>query len=69
MFPIGLRTGPDGALYITLPALGADDGSGQIVRVEVPGAAAAAEGPAPRCLPLMAATPRPADEATGTPTP
>jgi sugar lactone lactonase YvrE len=35
MFPIGLRTGPDGAHYIALPALGADDGSGQIVRVDV----------------------------------
>ena len=68
-FPIGLRTGPDGALYMALPAVGADDGSGQIVRVEVPGAAAAPIRVAPKCVPLMAATPRPTDEATGTPTP
>jgi sugar lactone lactonase YvrE len=68
-FPIGLRTGPDGALYIALPAVGADDGSGQIVRVAVPGAAVATIRVAPKCVPLMAATPRPTDEATGTPTP
>ena len=35
MFPIGLRVGPDGALYIALPALKAADGSGQIVRVDL----------------------------------
>jgi hypothetical protein len=42
--PVALRFGPDGALYVSVPAYGADEGSGQVLRVEVaagtPGAAA-----------------------------
>ena len=41
---MALRFGPDGALYVSVPAYGADEGSGQVLRVEVaagtPGAAA-----------------------------
>jgi sugar lactone lactonase YvrE len=40
MFPVGLKAGPDGALYVALPAFGSDDGSGQIVRVDVTSGAA-----------------------------
>ena len=32
--PIGLDVGPDGAFYISMPAIGANDGSGVIVRIE-----------------------------------
>jgi hypothetical protein len=34
MFPISLRIGPDGAFYVSMPAVGANDGSGSIVRIE-----------------------------------
>jgi hypothetical protein len=61
MFPIALKAGSDGALYIALPALGADDGSGQIVRVEIPAAGAAAAtgamGEAPQCPQAAVGTP------------
>ncbi len=33
MFPIAMDVGPDGAFYLSLPALGANDGSGAIVRL------------------------------------
>ncbi len=32
MFPIALEAGPDGGLYVSLPAMGAGDGSGSIVK-------------------------------------
>src|SRR5215211_4694202 len=64
MFPIGLRVGPEGALYIALPALKASDGSGQIVRVDlaVGMASPVADGmsEAPQCA-------RPAEEGMSTP--
>jgi hypothetical protein len=76
MFPIALRAAPDGALYIALPALGADDGSGQIVRVDVAGdgatPGAGATGDAPQCAPAVEGTPveapRAPDEEMSTPT-
>jgi hypothetical protein len=34
MFPIALQIGPDGAFYVSMPAVGANDGSGSIVRIE-----------------------------------
>ncbi len=34
MFPVALDVGPDGAFYIAMPAIGANDGSGMIVRIE-----------------------------------
>jgi hypothetical protein len=33
MLPIGLDVGPDGAFYVSMPAIGANDGSGMIVRI------------------------------------
>ena len=64
MFPIGLRVGPDGGMYIALPALKASDGSGQIVRVDlaVGMASPVADGmsEAPQCA-------RPAEEGMSTP--
>ena len=34
MFPIAMEIGPDGAFYVSTPAIGANDGSGAIVRLE-----------------------------------
>jgi hypothetical protein len=34
MFPIALSFGPDGALYVALPAFGADEGNGDLARLE-----------------------------------
>lgn len=34
-FPIAMATGPDGALYVSTPAFGADDNIGGIVRVDL----------------------------------
>jgi hypothetical protein len=34
-FPIKMAFGPDGALYVGLPAFGATDGQGQILRVDL----------------------------------
>jgi hypothetical protein len=65
MFPIGLRVGPDGAFYIAQPALGADDGSGQIVRLDMAAGQASpvagGVGEAPQCAPPVL------DEAAATP--
>ena len=35
-FPVSLKFGPDGALYVASPAIGASDGSGSIIRL-IPG--------------------------------
>jgi hypothetical protein len=35
MFPIALRVGQDGALYVAMPAFGADNGEGVIARLDV----------------------------------
>jgi plastocyanin len=43
MFPIAMELGPDGAFYVSTPAIGANDGSGSIVRIDV----AASEGTVP----------------------
>ncbi|HEX3302437.1 MAG TPA: ScyD/ScyE family protein [Thermomicrobiales bacterium] len=34
MLPISLNIGPDNAFYVSMPAVGANDGSGSIVRIE-----------------------------------
>ena len=34
MFPVSLNIGPDNAFYVSMPAIGANDGSGSIVRIE-----------------------------------
>jgi hypothetical protein len=61
MFPIALDVGPNGALYIALPALGADDGSGQIIQVDTAGSegspVAGAMEDAPQCAPSVEGTP------------
>jgi sugar lactone lactonase YvrE len=33
-YPVAMRFGPDGLLYVALPAFGADDGSGMLVRLD-----------------------------------
>jgi sugar lactone lactonase YvrE len=45
MFPVSLSFGPDGALYVSMPAMGADQGQGMIGRIEMgtSGTAATAE--------------------------
>jgi hypothetical protein len=67
MFPIALDVGPNGALYIALPALGADDGSGQIVQVDTTGGevspVAGAMEDAPQCAPAVEGTPAEAPRA------
>jgi sugar lactone lactonase YvrE len=61
MFPVALKAAPDGALSIALPALGADDGSGQIVQVDTAGGevspVAGAMEDAPQCAPAVEGTP------------
>jgi hypothetical protein len=34
-YPVSLGFGPDGALYVSVPAFGADEGTGEILRLEV----------------------------------
>ena len=46
MFPIAMELGPDGAFYVSTPAIGANDGSGAIVRVAMAGSDGAARPPA-----------------------
>jgi len=52
MLPVGLALGPDGALYVPMPAQGANAGSGMIGRLDLAGT-----GPvtteAPTCAPLL----------------
>ena len=36
-FPTATRFGPDGALYVSLPGVGADDGSGIVIRADLSG--------------------------------
>ena len=33
--PVAMRFGPDGGLYVATPAFGSDDGSGQVLRIEM----------------------------------
>ncbi|HEU5434461.1 MAG TPA: ScyD/ScyE family protein, partial [Thermomicrobiales bacterium] len=56
MFPIALRVGPDGALYVAMPAIGADQGGGTIARL-TPSGEAGATTAAPSCPAVGAATP------------
>jgi hypothetical protein len=35
-YPVALGFGPDGGLYVSVPAFGADEGTGRIIRLEVP---------------------------------
>jgi hypothetical protein len=56
MFPIGLAFGPDGALYVSMPAFGADSGGGTISRLDLTGTAGAVSS-STTCSPVGAATP------------
>lgn len=56
MFPITLNVGPDGELYVALPAMGAAGGSGVITRIDSSGMPAGADDE-PVCTPVRAATP------------
>jgi DNA-binding beta-propeller fold protein YncE len=75
MFPVALKGAPDGTLYVALPALGADDGSGQIVQVDTAsGEASPMAGTmenAAQCAPAVEGTPaeapRAPDEEMATP--
>ena len=51
MLPVGLALGPDGALYVPMPARGADDGSGTIARLDIQGTGPVTSAP-PTCTPL-----------------
>ena len=51
MLPVGLALGPDGALYVPMPAQGANDGSGMIGRLDIAGTGAITTAP-PVCTPL-----------------
>jgi plastocyanin len=52
MLPIGLDIGPDGAFYVSMPAIGANDGSGTIVRIGGDAAMATPEVDAASCAPI-----------------
>ncbi len=79
VFPIALDFGPEGSLYVALPALGADRGEGVIARLDLAGAtgspAAGTPAEAPICTPIPEttapphadATPGPATPIDGTP--
>jgi hypothetical protein len=56
MFPITIRFGPDGALYVALPAMGAASGDGVIARIDGTGTPAAMAD-LPACTPVGGAAP------------
>jgi len=64
MLPVGLALGPDGALYVPMPAQGANDGSGMIGRLDLAGTGPLMTAP-PACAPLLETM----APAAGTPSP
>jgi plastocyanin len=69
MFPIAVSVGPDGAFYVSMPAIGANDGTGPITRYDIDGTggdvtAAGTCAPIPETLFTPAA---PATPVAGTP--
>lgn len=55
MLPVAMDFGPDGLLYVALPAIGADHGEGVLVTVDVAAgmaSPAASAAPAPACTPV-----------------
>jgi sugar lactone lactonase YvrE len=64
MLPVGLALGPDGALYVPMPAQGLNDGSGMIGRLDIAGTGPVTTA-APACTPL----PETLAPAAGTATP
>lgn len=70
LFPIALDVGPDGALYVALPAVGADAGGGMIIRLAATGNAAspvAGAAAAPTCAPVAETISPPRAPAAATP--
>lgn len=58
MFPVSLAFGPDGALYVSMPAMGADQGQGIIGRIEMTASEATAMAALmPPACPTTGATP------------
>ena len=64
MLPISLAFGPDGGLYVSLPAVGADHGEGAILRVDLTAAPVEVTpnlmeeaSPVASCTPTITATP------------
>jgi hypothetical protein len=62
MFPVSIAFGPDGGLYISMPAIGADDGQGMIGRIDLAAGAVMAtpgaiEEPSVACSPVAVGTP------------
>jgi hypothetical protein len=78
LFPVNLRFGPDGGLYVALPAVGANNGEGAVFRLDPATAYAFTipEGPPPAsaCAPITPPPPPPVTPAAagapaaGTPT-
>ena len=71
VFPVTLAAGPDGALYASQPALGAETGSGTIVRIEI-GASVTSlptgtEAAPVTCAPVPETTVPPVGPLAGTP--
>jgi hypothetical protein len=56
-FPTGLGFGPDGALYVTGPANGSDQGGGWLARVDMEGASGPSAFGSGECAPMAMATP------------
>ena len=78
LFPVNLAFGPDNGLYVALPAVGANNGEGVILRLDpAAGAIAMPAGPPPAsaCAPITPPPPPPVSPAAagspaaGTPTP
>jgi len=78
LFPVNLAFGPDNGLYVALPAAGANNGEGVILRLDpAAGAIAMPAGPPPAsaCAPITPPPPPPVSPAAagspaaGTPTP
>ena len=72
LFPVNLRFGPDGGLNVALPAAGADNGEGVILRLDpaTAGAVQMPAGPPPAsdCAPITPPPPPPVTPApTGSP--
>jgi plastocyanin len=69
MLPVALDSGPDGALYVAMPAIGANDGSGVIMRFDVSGGAPmAAEMASSACSPIPETLQSAAPATVATPT-
>src|SRR5919107_4933761 len=73
LFPVHLEFGPDGGLYVALPAVGANNGEGVILRLDPatsgPIQMPAGPPPASACEPITPPPPPPVTPAaTGSPT-